>query len=229
MPQSPHPFVAAGAIALAVTACGSAAMQPNTPTGAPSGVPAHERPNETQRGAKPPVPRRNSQAVGYEITLKIANAPGPFGVVAAAMTYDVENPLCLPRLGGMSGTRVQARHSVVVELQRIAPDTYRGVAYDDMYVDEDYYGLGVCHWKLTGVGFGFKATGAPGETRFGEFLWHDDIVAERPVRAYFANLYYPRIDVADYPAEGERDLSKFRPEVRDAMFTAEFSIRKLGQ
>lgn len=227
MPQSPaSPLLAAGALALAVTACGSAAMQPTTPSGTPSGVPEHERPNETQRDAKPPVPKRNPQAVPYEITLKIENAPGPFALVEASLYYDVDSPLCLPRLGGMSGTRVSARQSIPVELTRIEPDTYRGVVYDHLFLDEDYYSLGTCRWRFHGVGVSLRATGDRDETRFTEFLPRDEIVEARDTRTHFANLYYPRIDMPGYTAVGYRDVGRFRPEVRDALFSLHVIARR---
>jgi len=226
MPQSPHPLVAAGAIALAVTACGSAAMQPNTPSGNASGAPAHERPNETQRGAKPPVPRRNPQAVAYEVTFDIRDAPGPFADVHASFGYDVSSPLCLPRLGGMSGTRVDAHQSFDVALEQIGPSTYRGIVYDDLLVDEDYYGLGVCHWALTSVGIGFSATGAKGETRFSEGMLRDKLVALTTQRSYFERRFYPRAAIDDMPVGGVRDIGRFKPEVRNDLFSLEISAKR---
>lgn len=228
MPQTPSPFLAAGAIALAVTACGSAAMHTSTPSDRPSGVPEHERPNETQRGAKPPVPRRNPHAVAYDLTLTIHDAPGPFAVVKAGVDYDVTNPLCLPRLGGMSGTRVQATQDVAIELTQIAPNVYRGRFYDDLFVDEDYYGLGVCHWRMTGVGLGLRATGAPGETRFGDGITRDDLLSGKVRRMYLEKRFYPRADLPNFPAAGERDLSRFKPEFRDAdhLFMLDVSAAK---
>lgn len=225
MPQPPSPLLAAGALALAVTACGSAAMHASTPSDRPSGVPEHERPNETQRGAKPPVPRRNPHAVAYDLTLTLRDAPGPFAVVKAGMDYDVANPLCLPRLGGMSGTRVQATQDVPIELRQIAPNVYRGRFYDDLFVDEDYYGLGVCHWRLTGIGLGLRATGAAGETRFGDGLFRNDLISGKPQRIYFEKRFYPRTDLANFPATGERDLSKFKPEYRTAEHLFALDVR----
>ena len=130
-----------------------------------------ERPNETQPGAKPPVPKRNPDAVAYEVEFTFEDAPGPFAVMNAGMEYDVADERCLPRLGGMSGTRVQATQSIPIELSKISPTVYRGVFFDNLFLDEDYYGLGVCHWNFIGLGTGFRASGRAGETRFGEALF----------------------------------------------------------
>ena len=229
MPQSP-PFLAAGALTLAVSACASAAMPNDLPADAPHGASQYERPNETQPGAKPPVPRRNPAAIAYELTLTVAHAPGPLAFVSAGMSYDVVDPRCLPRLGGMSGTRVTAEQSVPVKLERIGPDTYRGVVYDDLFVDEDYYGLGLCRWRLTGVGFVLRATGADGETRFLESVSHDDIVAGKTQRSYFEKRFYPSMDIPNFPAGGVRDLSRFKPGYGgpEHLFTVDAALRRVS-
>lgn len=223
---APHSTsLAAGALlALATTACGTSAMQTDAP---PQGG-YEERPNETQRGAKPPVPRRNPHAVPYEVTMTIEDAPGPFAVVKAAMQYEVLNERCLPRLGGMAGTRVSAVEWVEIELAQIAPQTYRGRFYDDLMVDEDYFGLGVCHWSLVTTVFQLRATGAEGETKFSEHLFYKDLMGNDPIRTYYWKGYYPRASLDDFPEGGERDASKFKPELRDELFVLDFSIRKVA-
>lgn len=222
MPSRPSTALAAALLAAIVTACAHPAMDDM-----PEDTLPPERPNETQPGARPPVPDRNAQAVPYEVTLRIENAPGPFAVVVAGMDYDVADSRCLPRLGGMSGTRVQATQSIPVELKQTGPGIYRGVVYDSLFVDEDYYGLGMCRWKLEGVGFGLRATGAEGETRFGEYLTAADLVDTRRTRTYFTALRYPRATMADFRDFGSRDPARFRPEFRDKLWSLEFEVRKV--
>lgn len=221
-PNRHFPLLVGASLALAATACGTSAMQTDAPS---SG--RQERPNETQRDAKPPVPKRNPNPTAYEITMTIENAPGPFGVVKAAMQYDVSNQQCLPRLGGMAGTRVSALEWVEIELQRVSPNTYRGRFYDDLLVDEDYYGLGVCRWSLVTTQFRLQATGAKGETEFTEHLFHRDLTGASAIRNYYWKGYYPHAFIEDFPAGGERDVSKFKPDVRDELFVLDFSIRKI--
>lgn len=220
-PPSLTSLLAASLLATALTACANPPMDDEFST-----FPG-DRPNEIQRGAKPPVPRHNPAAVPYEITLEIENAPGPFGHVVAEMDYDVADRRCMPRLGGMSGTRVQGTQVIPVRLERIGPSTYRGVVYDELLVDEDYYGLGICRWRFEGVGFGLQATGSDADTRFGEYLSRNDITAGERVRGYAAHLHYPATDIPGYTAVTYRDPAKFRPEHRDRLLVLDFSIRKL--
>lgn len=223
MPQPPARSLLAGAVlAMAAAACAHPTMDETLEDNLPP-----ERPNEMQPRAKPPVPKRNPRAQPVEIRLRIENAPGPFGIVSAAMSYDVEDERCLPRRDRLTGIRVQARHSIEIPVERIGPSSYRALAYDDLYLPEDHYGLGECRWKLQGVGFGLRATGAPGETRFGEFLFAGDLTDGREIRVYFSPLRYPRAaSMVDYPESGENDPSKFRPEYRDRLFSMAFDVRR---
>ncbi len=222
MPQPPARSLLAGAVlAMAAAACAHPTMDETLEDNLPP-----ERPNEMQPRAKPPVPKRNPRAQPVEIRLRIENAPGPFGVVSAGMSYDVDDERCLPRRDRLTGIRVQARHSIPIPVERTGPSSYKLVAYDNLYLPEDHYGLGVCRWKLQGVGFGLRATGAPGETRFGEFLFATELKEAQPIRAYFLSSDYPRVSMADYPAASERDPSKFRPEVRSRLFVLEFTARR---
>lgn len=219
MPAPPlRPVLVAATLAASLTACASPSMSMANEPFPP------DRPNETQPGAKPPVPSRSPRAVPYEITLRIESAPGPFEIVRAAMSYRVENERCLPRLGGMSGTRVSARQFVEIELQRTGPAAWHGRFYDDLFVDEDYYGLGVCKWRLAGVSIEMRAAGSAGETRFSEFLFPADLAPGAAVTAYFSDRHYPRAGVDDFPASGERDLARFRPEARDRLFSLHAAV-----
>lgn len=220
MPPKP-PFLAAGALALVVSACASASMQTDAPD-----MPSGERPNETQRGAPPPKPRRNPQAVPYEITLRIENAPGPFEAVRAAMQYEVANERCLPRLGGISGTRVTAREWVEVDVERTGPDTYRARVFDDLMVDEDYYGLGVCEWQLVTVQF--KLTAAGGGSVLAHHLFRDDVLQGRRIDVHFWKGRYAAGDprFAHVPVYGETDPARYKPELRDELFVFRFASHR---
>lgn len=213
----------AGAVLATAAACANPAMDD-----APREPYPPERPNETQPGAKPPVPRRNPKAVPYQITLRIENAPGPLNVVTAGVSYDVLDDRCLPRRGTMSGVRLQVTQSVPLTLTRIGPDTYRTVVHDDLFLPDDYYGLGVCKWALITVGFRAVATGAAGKTRYTEAIFREDLIKAAPIRVFFLPTRYPRAAAfADYPEFGEADPTKFRPEYRARLFSFAFDIERL--
>jgi hypothetical protein len=209
-------------LALSLTAlfaaCGTASMPATAP---PIDV----------KDRQPPRPeiKRNPHPTAYEIVMRIENPPGPFAVIEGFMQYDTgfDNP-CMPDLGGMAGTRMRLSESIPVRYEKIAENTYRGVVYTDLLVAEDYYGLGVCEWKMVAARVSLKATGAPGETSFFENIFYDDLVSMDSYQAYFSRRWYPRDAVIeDMRIPGETSQEKFKPEFRADLFKLDFSIRKL--
>lgn len=217
--MKPTPVLALGlSLAVALTACGTAAMQSNAPT-----------PSLDVKDRQPPRPqiRRNPHPIAYDITVTIENAPGPFGVVKAAMQYEVLDDSCRPDLGGMAGTKASLLEWVPIELRHVSGSTYRGVIYDNLLVDEDYYGLGVCHWSLVAAQFKLQAGVSDNETRFSHHVFHEDLVGKERIRAYFPDRAYPEVpDIPKMLYPGEERLEAFRPESRDHLFALDLVIRK---
>jgi hypothetical protein len=205
-------------LAALTTSCGTSAMQ----------NPSRPVPHVDVKDNQPPRPqiRRNPNPTAYEVTMTIENAPGPFGSVKAAMQYEVLDERCLPDLGGMAGTRASLLEWVPVELEPVSGNTYRGRIYENLLVDEDYYGLGVCHWSLVATQFKLQAGVTAGEARFSHHLFHTDGISEKNVRAYFWKGRYPKGAIEDMPVPSEVDVSKFRPEVRDELFVLDLDVRK---
>lgn len=217
--MKPAPVLALGlSLAVALTACGTAAMHSDAPN-----------PSLDVKDRRPPRPQiqRNPQPIAYDITLTIENAPGPFGVVKAAMQYEVLDERCLPDLGGMAGTKASLLEWVPVELKHVSGTTYRGVVYDNLLLDEDYYGLGECHWSLVAVQFKLQAGLSENETRFSHHVFHDDLVGKERIRAYFPHRAYPEVSQIPkmlYP--GEERLEAFKPEARDELFVLDLAIEE---
>ena len=213
------PVIALGLfLALLTTSCGSAAMHNPCPV-----RPVDVKDNQPPR----PQIKRNPNPTAYEITLTIENAPGPFGIVRAAMQYEVLDLACRPYLGGMAGTRVSLLEWVPVELNHVSGTTYRGVIYDNLLVDEDYYSLGVCHWSLVTTQFKLQAGEVEGEARFSHHIFHDDLVSKDRITAHFWKGRYPKGRIEDMNVPSEQDIGKFKPEVRDELFALTFNIRKI--
>lgn len=181
---------------------------------------------------QPPRPqiKRNPNPTAYEITMTIENAPGPFGIVEGVMQYETAlNDPCMPYLGGMAGTRMRLKEHVPVTLMPIGEDKYRGIYYTDLLVDEDYYGLGVCHWSMIAARVSLAAgVVTEGETRFFENIFYDDLVSKDRVKVYFWKQHYPKETIANLRVPGEEDIGKFKPEVRDDLFSLVFDIRKVS-
>ncbi len=203
-------------LALAATACGSAPMQSQVP-----------RTHVDVKDNQPPKPviQRNPHPTAYEITVAIKDAPGPFEVVKAAMQYEVLDPNCRPDLGGMAGTRASLLEWVPVELAKQADGTSHGTIYDGLLKDEDYYGLGVCHWSLVTVQFKLFKTSGENEASFSYHLWHEDLQHGHEVPAYFPRTAYSISDSEAFAFPGETSPMRFKPEVRDKLFTLTISIK----
>ncbi len=204
-------------MALAATSCGSIAMQSQVP-----------RTHMDVKDNQPPKPviQRNPHPTAYEITLAIKDAPGPFEVVKAAMQYEVLDPTCRPDLGGMAGTRVSLLEWVPVELAKQADGTYRGKIYDGLLKDEDYYGLGVCHWSLVTVQFKLQAQKNQVDTEFSYHLWNEDIADSAVKKVYFPRRAYPKTSIEGMTFPGEEKIERFKPEARDKLFTLNLIIKE---
>ncbi|WP_175926302.1 hypothetical protein [Burkholderia cepacia] len=92
-----------------------------------------------------PEPRRP-----YEITVTVEDAPAPFDSISVHVLYQVVNDRCIRTLRGSGATPVLER-SVSVELTRVDGHRYTGEMFADLMQDEDYFGLGTCHWAVESV------------------------------------------------------------------------------
>ena len=155
----------------------------------------------------------------YDITMTIANAPGPFASMEGLVQYDVSNSLCLPppdsNPGGYSAH--MTRHIPFV-LTRVSETHYTGTVFADLMLDEDYHGRGVCHWKLIQARVHMKATGADGETLFIPSLSVENLFDGKAVTTYFLKKSYPRhpeSTLENPVAFGQSDRSKMMSTIKD--------------
>lgn len=191
-PRSPRmskclPYSLALSLALVTSACGSPMKTPDI----------KHSPNPKMR---------------YEITVSIKDAPGAFDTVQASAAYDVDNPRCVPLSEG-SGATLTPEKSVPVALTRSSDNVYRGVVYLDLLHDEDYYDLGVCHWKMTSV----SAYLGVGKLTMTPVLPLEDVLSQTPRIQYFSNRSYAlsgvqRVDTGnarrtDFEGEADQTFS----------------------
>jgi hypothetical protein len=160
-----------------------------------------------------PAPKKR-----YEITITIKDAPGPFDSMRTLAQYDIENDRCVPLTPG-SGATIAPDKEVDVALTHVGGNVYRGEVYTDLLQDADYYGLGVCHWKLTGVSMYLqhkKLTMPP-------TIWHDNIVAQKSETTYFSGLSYSQADTERVDT-GVPDPSAMHKS--DAVFSVTFESKE---
>ncbi|MEH6415831.1 hypothetical protein [Pseudomonas sp. CGJS7] len=129
----------------------------------------------------------------YQLTLTIANAPGPFASVQGFMQFDVDTPECLPPPNANGGHLWPTpTETIPFAWTRVSDTEYTGVVYIDGMVDEDYYGRGLCRWKMMQARAALKATGAARETRFVPNIYSDKLAAQQAESTYLLKADYPR-------------------------------------
>jgi len=133
---------------------------------------------------KPDIKLNPHPKMRYEIMLTIRDAPGPFESVTAFAYYET-NSECVPEQA-ISGARLNVRTDIPVDLKPAGENSYRGTVYMDLLKDEDYYGLGVCRWKL----ISFNAPMKAGEVTFGPAIMGDEISSEKLKTQFFPKSYF---------------------------------------
>lgn len=161
-----------------------------------------------------PNPRK-----AYQIVMTLVDAPGTFESIRGVAQYDVANYLECGRIDEVNRNISRITENIPFVLEKVSQTQYSGVIYADLLLDEDYYGRGVCHWKLTAVRTRLKATGAQEETRFVSRLGSDSILAGMGATSYYWKGGYPRSRADDYVDIGFPDEDKYKPELRDQLFS----------
>jgi hypothetical protein len=136
----------------------------------------------------------------YELTLSVHDAPGPFESVSGFMQYEVQNEQeCVPA-DAISGHHQRLSVDPDIEFKRVGDSqTYKGTVYLDLVQDDDYYGLGMCHWKMVG----FSAVMKAGEVTFNPYISGEQIAKMQPKTEFFAKKIYgkkiqaPQLPVPD--------------------------------
>ncbi|MEP6906556.1 MAG: hypothetical protein ABI858_01030 [Pseudoxanthomonas sp.] len=210
------------AASLALTACAPMSESPNAQRN-DSAAEARETdsPSLRHKFRVNPNPRRR-----YDITMMIEDAPGPFGDVGFGAQYDA--PDCMYWTSKFAGTTSSPMRILGLPMKKLDDNTYVTTVYLDAMLDEDYYGDGVCHWQLTGVTGGLKATGSYVETGFGIDISPQSIATREPVTKYFWKERYPREEGYDnFPDFGSRTLEKLSPDKRSEYFSITMDSNEL--
>lgn len=133
----------------------------------------------------PDIKQNPHPKMRYEITMAIQGAPGPFDSINGFVQYKVSNGHCVP-LTPISGATLPPESHIPISFTRVSDNLYKGEIYTDLMQDENYYGLGVCHWSLVAVSADLKIKTAA----LSPAIFHDDIVAQKSVATYFVNSDY---------------------------------------
>lgn len=107
----------------------------------------------------PEHPKKNPHPVQRYEVIATAKAPGPWDKVKGYISYEVVSPKCTPEDKFLGVHAMPTDVGLEIEMTRVGEDTWKGYFYRDYLQDEDYYGLGACHWDATSVGTGFAVHG----------------------------------------------------------------------
>ncbi|MCZ8324698.1 MAG: hypothetical protein O9283_05505 [Sphingomonadaceae bacterium] len=140
------------------------------------------------RGANEPQIERNPGAVdAYRLDFRFEDAPGPFSKVRAVAVYRVENEECVKALP-FSGAVLPPEYKLDLSLKPLGQDRYEALFHRDALRDADYFGLGLCRWKLQHVAIFFSSPA----TAFTAALFNPQDPADRiePIQSHFLHRDY---------------------------------------
>jgi hypothetical protein len=113
----------------------------------------------------------------YEVTLTVQNPPRKISTVSGTIQFDIEGVMddCMPYADKIAGGKPKSSFSRHVTFKRKDDGSFVGYVYSDQLIDEDYYGLGVCRWELSGIKVLFHA----GTLERSAYLEGDEISGEQ--------------------------------------------------
>jgi hypothetical protein len=176
------------------------------------------------------IKERPNPQKAHRIEMIIENAPGPFAVIEGSAQYDVINHFECGYIDPVPGIASRINTHPPLVWTPTGDGRYETTVYEDLMVDEDYYGRGVCRWKLTAVSAMLKATGDDSDTPFLPGISADEISQGHSVVTYFPNKSYPSDKGYEGMSDlGSRDAEKYRPELRNSLFSVVFVAKDTVQ
>lgn len=101
---------------------------------------------------EPPVAKTNpNPAQGYEITVELIDPPADVRSIAGEAHFGVPDVSCMHQPDSIAGYTPGSSYVKKFSLMRVGSNTFQGRIFLDWPIDEDYYGLGVCKWKIATV------------------------------------------------------------------------------
>ena len=140
----------------------------------------------------------------YEVTAT-SDAPGPWDSVKGYLEYEVANPQCTPENKFLGEHVMPQLVGHDFEMTRVDEKTWKGYFYRDYMQDEDYYGLGICHWEPSSVSAVFVAHGVA----FGPGAVFADFQRNSSQTEYFKKSAYGNPALV---RDGALDYSNINPE-----------------
>lgn len=177
----------------------------------------------------PDIKHNPDPKMRYEITVTIEGAPGPFDSAEGIAFYEVNNKACVPERGGpLNPLRLPPHTELPFSLTRINDHQYQGTIYLDLLMDEDYFGLGVCHWSLSNIATKLKVK----KTTFTPGIDTAEIVSQKPLPRYYLQSNYTDAskgeewDVSGRPNKLADGPMGYGPQDQDNIFSVTVQARE---
>lgn len=170
----------------------------------------------------PDHPKKNPHPIRrYEVTAT-SDAPGEWDSVKGYISYEVVNPACTPEDKFLGVHKMPQDVAHDVEMTRVNETTWKGNFYRDFLVDEDYYGLGVCHWDATSAGGVFVVHGGT----FGSSDMLDVLIRQGPQTEFFKKSDFLEVARA-HGGYGTTSTDPLVSESPDAFFPITVTVKEL--
>jgi hypothetical protein len=144
----------------------------------------------------------------YEITVTIEGAPVAFDRIEGTVDYKVTNDACVP-MTHFTGVTIPPEKRVSLPLEKVSGNVYKASVYADLLQDENYFGMGVCHWSVVAASALFHNH----KTTVVAPLFIDKILAQAADTHYYSFdlLLQNEMDIVD---SGEAKRSDFKDQAR---------------
>lgn len=172
----------------------------------------------------PENPQKNPHPVQrYEVTATVDKASGPWDEVSSTTFFNVVSLDCTHE-NKFLGVHIKPTDvPIEFKMNRMDEKTWKGYFYRDAMLDEDYYGLGVCHWNATSVSVGFTAQGVS----FSSGSLFEYFLKKGAQTEYFKKSNYGDTSLVRY---GTQDYSSLDPDVAkhpDAYFQIAVAVKEV--
>lgn len=163
----------------------------------------------------------------YQVKVSLKNPPGDFQQITGGVGFDVENPAC-GKHHPISGIVPSISSYESIVLSKVSEYEYTGVFYSDMILDGDYYGRGVCKWKLSSVSARFSNKVDTLTSGYSIFLIENSIQNQNTNTRYYWNGYYRPADLPSFIDSGHKDLAQVPENRKNEFFSITISAKKLN-
>lgn len=146
------------------------------------------------------------------------DAPQDIYASAAYVTYRISNEDCLPPIDNFEGVRYGLeKHSLDIQLHRVDASTFAGEYFGDGLLSKDYFGKGVCNWKIDLVGATLKTDRTKSFTYFSIATSGD----EKETILYTSKNIQPKLENQAIPATtlSRENLPNSADEPNDGYFS----------